>query len=121
MIHLAYPLFWMLVFHALADYPLQGDYLAKFKNPWLHPDERAKMPPGTVPPWWIAMSAHCLIHAGGVALATGDVGLGLVEFLMHFWTDYGKCAKFIGFKADQLLHVGFKLFYLGLMFWPTPV
>lgn len=36
-----------LFLHALADYPLQGDFLAKFKGSN-----------------WMAMIAHCLIWAG---------------------------------------------------------
>ena len=51
----------LLAAHALCDYPLQGDFLAKAKNP-------AQPIPGV--PWWCAMAAHCAIHAGAVLLVT---------------------------------------------------
>lgn len=65
-------LFWMIVGHAVADYPLQGDFLAKGKN--------HKQPlPGV--PWWICLLAHAMIHAGAVALATGSTVLGMAELI----------------------------------------
>jgi hypothetical protein len=46
-------LFWLLVGHSLADYPLQGEYLSDAKR-------QGKTPL----PWWIALTWHSLIHAG---------------------------------------------------------
>jgi hypothetical protein len=88
--------FWLLVGHAVADYPLQGDFLAKAKNPW------APIP-GV--PWWIAMAAHSAIHAGAVALVTHNYVLACLEFGLHFGIDVLKCANITGFKMDQLMHV----------------
>jgi hypothetical protein len=73
--------FCLLVFgHALADYPLQGDFLARGKN-------RNAPIPGV--PWWICLSAHAVIHAGLVGLCTGSLALGLAEFFIHSVIDLG--------------------------------
>ncbi len=101
------PLFFdLLVGHALADYPLQGDFLARAKN-W------HTAIPGI--DWWIALLAHSLIHGGTVALITGSIGLGLVEILVHFAIDWQKCAGRTTFRQDQLLHILCKAFYCLLI------
>jgi hypothetical protein len=93
---IAAKLFWLLVGHAVADYPLQGDFLAKAKNKWL---------PIAGVPWWIAMAAHCAIHAGVVALVTHNIILGCLEFTAHFGIDVLKCGGRTNFTTDQALHV----------------
>jgi hypothetical protein len=62
-------LFWLLVGHSLCDYPLQGEYLAAAK----------RRNSGHSTPWWIALTAHSLIHAGMVFLVTGNFELGLLR------------------------------------------
>lgn len=99
-------LFWLLVGHAVADYPLQGDFLAKGKN------HRAPLP-GV--PWWICQLSHAAIHAGAVALATGDVGWGCVEFVLHGLIDAMKCDGWFGFTTDQALHVACKVLYAAAL------
>jgi hypothetical protein len=76
-------LFWLLVGHALADYPLQGEFLAKAKH--------HRNPIGGVP-FYHALLAHAFIHAGAVVLVTGTLWLGLAELLAHVFIDYAKCA-----------------------------
>jgi hypothetical protein len=88
-------LFWMVVGHALADYPLQGEFLAIAKNP----DTEI----GRVF-WPHALFAHSMIHAGFVALITGSIVLGLAEAVVHALTDLAKCAGKIGIHTDQLIH-----------------
>lgn len=95
-------LFLLLVWHALADYPLQGDFLAKAKN------ETAPIP-GV--PWWQAMLAHSLIHAGGVFLITGSTYMAMIELVLHYSIDRAKCTGKIGFNGDQALHVACKIGY----------
>lgn len=95
-------LVYMLVGHALCDYPLQGDFLSKAKN-------RFAAIPGV--PWYQALGAHSLIQAGAVYLVTGNVWLGLAEFSAHFAIDDLKCAGRIDFNTDQALHVGCKLLW----------
>ena len=112
---IAVMLFWMLVSHAVADYPLQGDFLAKAKN-------HAAPIPGV--PWWIALAAHSLIHAGAVMLITGSLLLAVAEFWCHMFIDHAKCRGLFGFTADQALHVACKLAWVAIFFakeaWPCP-
>lgn len=93
--------------HALCDYPLQGDFLAKAKN---------KFMPITGVPWYQAMTAHASIHAGAVGLITGNIYLGIAEFVAHFSIDYLKCANKLSFNQDQALHIYCKLAWVTI-FW----
>lgn len=98
-------LFWLLVGHAVADYPLQGDFLAKAKNAWL---------PIADIPWWIAMSSHCAIHAGAVALITHNYLFASLEFGIHFVIDVLKCSGRTSFATDQTLHLICKIAWVLL-------
>jgi hypothetical protein len=88
--------FYLLAAHALCDFPLQGDYLAKGKN------HRAPLP-GT--PWGICLAAHALIHGGAVALITGSLWLGIAETVAHAGIDFIKCEGWIDYTLDQILHL----------------
>ena len=100
-------LFALLVFgHFLADYPLQGDFLARAKN-------RAHPIPGA--PWIQALGAHAGIHAGFVFVLTGNLWLGLAEWVAHAAIDDAKCRGKIGFHLDQGLHLACKLLWAT---WP---
>jgi hypothetical protein len=95
-------LFWLLVVHALADFPLQGDFLSKAKN---HTTDLGRE-------WWpIALPAHALIHAGAVALVTHSVAFGMIEFFAHGVIDFLKCDNHLSLRIDQVLHVGCKVVY----------
>ncbi len=99
--------FGLLLFaHMLADYPLQGEFLAKAKN-------RFAPVPGV--PWYQAMAAHSVIHGGMVGLVTGSLWLGLAETVIHALIDDLKCGNRISYNQDQTLHLLCKLFWLGLM------
>jgi hypothetical protein len=98
-------LFWMLVGHGVADYPLQGDFLARGKN------HKAPLP-GV--PWQQCLVWHAAIHAGAVAFATESVALGCAEFAAHVAIDYGKCDGRYGFNTDQSLHVACKVLWFAL-------
>lgn len=89
----------MVVGHALADYPLQGDFLAKAKN-------HTAPIPGV--PFYQALGAHSAIHAGFVGLITGSIWLALAEFVIHNATDYAKCDGRISYNQDQAIHIGCK-------------
>lgn len=98
-------LFWLLVGHGIADYPLQGDFLARGKN--------HRLPlPGV--PWQQCLLWHAAIHAGAVALVTRSVGFGCAEFVAHVAIDYGKCDGWYGFHSDQAIHVLCKVVWAGL-------
>ena len=94
-------LFGLIFWHVLADYPLQGDFLSKAKGRAYEPDV----------PWWQAMAAHCIIHAGGVLMITQRADLALYEFIAHFLIDKAKVAGKINFNQDQLMHVACKVLY----------
>lgn len=92
--------FLLLAGHALCDYPLQGDFLARGKN--------QKQPiPGI--PSYQCLLAHAMIHGGMVAVVTGSVVLGIFETIAHSFIDWAKCDGWFGFNMDQALHVGCKL------------
>lgn len=95
--------FLLIAGHALADYPLQGEFLALGKS-------RAK--PSPFVPWYQALGAHALIHGGMVALITGIWWLGVLEALCHALIDDSKCTGKIGFNTDQMLHLFCKLLWV---------
>lgn len=97
-------LFLLIAAHYLADYPLQGDFLAKAKN-------RANPIPGV--PFYQALIAHAFIHGGFVALITGVWWLGLLETICHAIIDDSKCTGYIDFDTDQQLHLICKLLWFG--------
>jgi hypothetical protein len=97
--------FWLLAAHALCDYPLQGDFLAKGKN------HKAPIP-GV--PWYQCLTAHALIQGAAVAMLTGSVRLGIAETVLHGSIDFGKCSGWYNFTDDQLFHVACKILWVAL-------
>ena len=95
----------MVAAHAVADYPLQGDFLAKAKN-------RTAAIPGV--PWWQALGAHAIIHGAAVAFITRSPALGLAEAAVHAITDDLKCNGRLTFNQDQAIHAGCKLLWAML-------
>lgn len=100
--------FALLIGHAFADFPLQGNFLARHKDRHYRDPDR-QFPDGL---WVHCLFAHCLIHAGFVWSITGRVSLGLAELVLHMIFDLLKCEKRTGFHADQLLHVASKALYV---------
>ena len=96
----------LIVAHFLADYPLQGEFLALAKN------HSAPIP---FVPWYQAMTAHAAIHAGFVGVLTGLWWLGVAEFVAHFLIDYAKCAKRLSFNQDQALHIICKVCWAAIV------
>jgi hypothetical protein len=105
-------LFWLLVGHALADYPLQGDWLSKAKNPTFD-----LVPGATI--WPLALLFHALIHAGAVALVTGSMALAICELVAHAAIDYWKCRGGLTYNADQVAHVLCKVVWAAMATWPV--
>jgi hypothetical protein len=91
----------LLAAHWVADYPLQGDFLAtaKFKGPLRE----------------YHLVAHAGIHAGAVALVTGSVWLGLIEWLLHTAIDEAKVRGKTSFAVDQTLHILCKAAYVAYL------
>lgn len=95
----------LIIGHAIADYPLQGDFLSRAKN--------RDMPlPGV--PWYQAMSAHAVMHGGMVWALTGSLYLGVAEMIAHVVIDDAKCTGKIGFNTDQALHIMCKVAWVSL-------
>lgn len=86
----------MVIGHMLADFPLQGDYLARAKL-------RTAGFPGV--PWYYALFAHSAIHAGVVGLITGSVLCMVLELVLHMTIDFAKGEEEIDFATDQALHI----------------
>ncbi|MET4341935.1 DUF3307 domain-containing protein [Bradyrhizobium sp. RT9a] len=101
-------LLWMWIAHALCDYPLQGDWLSRAKNPTLVlvPGERI---------WPLALLSHAAIHAGAVQIITGSWVLAGCEVAAHTLIDYGKCRALLGYNIDQGLHLACKVLWLILL------
>lgn len=94
--------FLLVVGHVLADYPLQGDFLAKGKN---------RTNPIEGIPWYQAMFAHIMIHGGMVFMVTGSILLSLMEVVIHGITDDAKCRGKLSYNVDQIIHIGCKLIW----------
>ena len=110
-------LFALAIGHALADFPLQGDFLAMCKN--RRHLIRLKDPNRPPSMWITCMAAHCLIHAGMVWAVTGSAILGAVEFVIHWVLDTVKCEGKTDFSFDQFLHLACKIVYViaGMAHW----
>lgn len=102
----------MLIGHALADYALQNDFMARAKN------HRAPLP--GVPPLF-PMAAHCLIHGGMVWAITGSSMLFAFEVGAHWAIDRTKCDGHLTFGQDQFLHIVCKAaFAFAALAWSIP-
>lgn len=92
----------LVVMHALCDYPLQGDFLARGKN-------HRNPIPGV--PWYQCLFAHAVIHAGGVGLLTESYVCAFLELALHAIIDHAKSEGLFGadphlaFDIDQALHL----------------
>ncbi len=96
--------------HAVADYPLQNEFMALHKNRHLpHPHVKE-------PHLWVhLLTNHAIIHGGVVGLITGHVWLGLIECILHWYIDHAKNEKITTLDQDQALHWLCKLFYVVLI------
>lgn len=113
--------FGLLVGHALADFALQNEWVARYKSPkhgvlgrsaWSR-KKGLHVVTETIWPW--VLSSHALIHAGAVWLLTGSWTLGLLEFAFHAAIDLAKGSELIGFHGDQALHVACKFAWAGMI------
>ncbi|WP_210234998.1 DUF3307 domain-containing protein [Allorhizobium terrae] len=99
--------FCLMIFgHALGDYPLQNDFMARGKN-WRTPVAGV--------PWYYLLGAHAVIHGGLAGIATGCVWIGLLETGAHFAIDSLKNKGFISIHTDQILHIGCKVIWASLL------
>lgn len=108
-------LFALVIGHAIADYPLQGKFLAIRKNRHIKPLEYGADVPGSI--WVYCLSAHSLVHAAAVWIVTGSALFGFIEFVLHWIIDFAKCEKWTTFHQDQGLHLLSKVAYVVAIFW----
>lgn len=97
----------LLVFgHALGDYPLQNDFMARGKN-WNTPVPEV--------PWYHLLGAHSIIHGGLAGLAAGSLLIGVLESIMHFAIDSLKNRGITSIHSDQALHLVCKIAWAMLV------
>jgi len=112
---------WLIAAHAIADYPLQTDWIAAGKVR----DNHNRREFGC--PWYYILAAHAMIHGLAVGLIamlfTQNIqyatALLLVEFVAHFFIDAAKNENMFRIHADQAFHVACKLllaFTLGVAY-----
>lgn len=95
-------LFALIALHALCDFPLQGDYLAKLKA---LPTDDGRM----------GLMMHVVIHGAAVWFVTSAFWLGIAECVAHYGIDTLKIRGKINFVQDQYLHVACKSVWVGLL------
>ncbi len=92
----------LLAVHWVADYPLQGDFLAKAKTQG--------------PMRAYHLIAHAGIHGAGVLLVTGSAWIGIAEWIVHAIIDESKVRGKLSFAQDQILHIACKALWIALVF-----
>ena len=93
--------------HALADFALQNDYVAKAKN------RNEPLGKGI---WGWPLYAHGLIHGGIVTYMTGFLWLGVAEVIAHMAIDFAKTEGHLG-KHPTGYHIDQSLHYLCKIVW----
>lgn len=106
--------FALAIVHAFADFAWQSEFMATNKNRHLVPKDTDTGKPSSM--WLHVLTAHCLIHAGGVWLVLGTLKqawvLALAEFIVHWIIDLVKCDGKTNFNQDQALHYLCKAVYV---------
>jgi len=104
-------IFWLLVAHFIADYPLQTPEMGKYKNKKNNPT-----PPNgakSVPVWFAYLTSHAFVHAGLSALIVGPI-FGAMIGLIHGIQDYMKCKIQYSPNLDQIIHISI-LIIIGVL------
>jgi Protein of unknown function (DUF3307) len=107
-------LFWLLVGHAVADFPLQNGPMAVEKCRHSVSELQKSVP------WYYWLTAHALMHGGFVALFANSLVLGIAETIVHWLIDFGKCENWFGIHVDQGLHVACKVIWYALVLYGIP-
>lgn len=102
--------FAMLIGHAVADFGLQSDFIARNKVRSAAHDG----PPGL---WFHVLFAHSLIHAGAVWVITGSPALAAAELALHALIDHVRGRETLSFNADQSLHILCKAAYTIFLYF----
>lgn len=114
-------LFLLIAGHAIGDFALQNDFIAKGKN---------HLTPVYGVPWIIILLAHAWIHAGIVLYITNNLFIATCELLAHTFIDFMKTENVFGlyliihdeekilkysFALDQILHILCKILWWYLL------
>ncbi len=102
-------LWWLIVGHFIADFVLQTETIALNKRRVAGPHDRSKVVAAV--PWYFWMTAHAMTHGLAVFFVTYSSILAVVETVLHFFIDWGKCAGYYGLKVDQALHIACKIIW----------
>ena len=73
--------------HAVGDYVLQNDFLAKTKGDNFY-----------------HLLMHCILYCIPFAVVYGIDYKIVILFVMHVWIDWEKCKGITGYVEDQILH-----------------
>jgi hypothetical protein len=111
--------FRLLAAHAVSDFALQPEAMAKGKNRHNVVDP----PKGQmyVPCWMYWLTAHALVSGCAVYVATGIWWLGACETVAHWLIDFGKCEGMYGPHGDQWAHLVFRAYWLWWWWWRVTV
>ena len=103
-------IFILLFLHALGDFALQSDAMAKGKNRNIKP---TYIPEGQKFKvcWFYWMLAHSLIQGGLIWIIFGNLWICLIEVISHFIIDFIKCENVTNPHHDQLLHLICRISY----------
>jgi Protein of unknown function (DUF3307) len=110
--------FALSICHAIADFPLQTEFLAINKNRHLVPKDTDDGKPSSM--WIHCLTAHALTHAGLVffvlsPLIKAAALIAFIEFVLHWIIDFVKCEGWTSFNTDQALHYLCKASYTGII------
>jgi hypothetical protein len=113
-------LFALMIGHALADYPLQGKFLAIQKNRHIRLADYTGDTPPTL--WVYCLTAHSMVHAGTLWVIFAcfhlphAAAIAFIELILHWFIDFAKCERWTNFHQDQALHILCKIGYV-LFLW----
>jgi len=98
----------LIVGHILCDFPLQGDFVSKWKN------RHVVLEGKQTEIWWLILTYHAIIHGYMVFLITTNPYFGCAECIIHWLTDFTKCEGKLTFNQDQFIHLACKLLWFLL-------
>lgn len=101
--------FYLLVGHALMDFPMQAGPMALEKSRHSRTDLQKQVP------WFYWLTAHALLHGGAVAYITQSLGFGILEAVCHWLIDFARCEGWYNIHVDQALHVLCKVVWFVLL------
>lgn len=97
--------------HALADFALQSEFVAKNKNRHAQRDRILGDSDSTEIIWPWLLGAHSLHHGLVVYLITQNAMISICETIVHAAIDFGKCERWFSFHTDQVLHLVTKILW----------